>query len=171
MKFPDEEENLSNDSRDRQPHVIKQRQTTSNIDYFIRKGDFKLRCVFEDEHDDDKFFNEQEESEQFSFRSLSLNNNKRILIVDDEPYNLIAMKIVLESAELKLLQKVFGNDVFSKTKGKITDIIDQAINGLDAFETFEASTKTGYSYGMIITDCSMPIMDGYESTAKIRKYC
>ena len=93
------------------------------------------------------------------------------MIVDDEPYNIIAMKIILEQAESKLLKKIYDNEVLSKAKGKITDIIDQAINGLDAFESFEASTKIGYTYGIIIMDCSMPIMDGYESTAKIRKYC
>ena len=46
------------------------------------------------------------------------------------------MKIVLEQAEKKLLQKNFNNDVLNKTRAKISDIIDQASNGLDAFEKF-----------------------------------
>jgi len=29
--------------------------------------------------------------------------------------------------------------------------------------------QKGESYGLIFTDCSMPIMDGYECTTKIRK--
>lgn len=96
---------------------------------------------------------------------------KRILIVDDEPYNLMAMKIVLEQAEQQLLKRTHEDHVLMKVKGKITDIVDQATNGLDAFENFQAATSIGYTYGIILMDCSMPIMDGYESSVKIRKYC
>ena len=74
---------------------------------------------------------------EVSFRVTSgLGITKRILIVDDEPYNLIAMKIVLEQAEQQLLKKIINEEVLNKTKGKITDFIDQASNGLDAFENF-----------------------------------
>ena len=49
---------------------------------------------------------------------------KRILIVDDEPYNLMAMKIVLEQAEQQLLKRTHEDHVLMKVKGKITDIVD-----------------------------------------------
>lgn len=58
------------------------------------------------------------------------------MIVDDEPYNLIALKIVLEQAEKQMLQKKYSEEALNRARDKITDIIDQASNGLDAFEIF-----------------------------------
>ena len=48
---------------------------------------------------------------------ISCSGLNRILIVDDEPYNLIGLKIVIEAACPHL---------------NITSIIDQAVNGRDA---------------------------------------
>ena len=52
-------------------------------------------------------------------RNVQGNLEKRILLVDDEPYNLIALKIVLEAADER---KLIGN------------IIDQVTNGLEAYK-------------------------------------
>jgi len=46
-----------------------------------------------------------------------------------------------------------------------------AFNGKDAIEKVKKIQRNGSQYGLIITDCSMPIMDGYEATTKIREYC
>lgn len=42
-----------------------------------------------------------------------------------------------------------------------------ATNGLEAFETFCAGTERFF---LIIMDLNMPVMDGFESTAKIRGF-
>ena len=52
---------------------------------------------------------------------------------------------------------------------KITkDITDFANNGQEALKLVENMAEKGESYGLIFMDCSMPIMDGYECTTKIR---
>jgi len=55
-----------------------------------------------------------------------LNNStmKRILIVDDEPYNLLGLKIVIEVADPDI---------------NILSIIDQASNGLEALKKVKAA--------------------------------
>ena len=54
------------------------------------------------------------------------------------------------------------------THGVISELVDQAINGQDALK--KVKEAEGFQYGLIFMDCSMPIMDGYEATEKIRKY-
>jgi YesN/AraC family two-component response regulator len=51
---------------------------------------------------------------------MSLNlktKDRRILIVDDEPYNLMALKVVIDAADKR-----------------VKDMIDEVTNGLEAFE-------------------------------------
>ena len=50
--------------------------------------------------------------------------------------------------------------------------IDTANNGLEAFEKVKALTSdiAGCRYGLILMDTEMPVLDGLQSTDKIRKY-
>jgi CheY-like chemotaxis protein len=76
--------------------------------------------------------------------------------VDDEPYNLFGLKVILELAD---------------PTGVIKEYVDEASNGLDALKAVKLAYEEGvFSYGLIIMDCSMPIMDGYEATEKIRNF-
>ena len=82
---------------------------------------------------------------------------KQILIVDDEPFNLQAMMVVLKVSASQL--------GFPPTL--IDDIVDQELSGLGAVEQVVNNNKL---YKLIITDLSMPVMDGYQATVKIRQY-
>ena len=81
--------------------------------------------------------------------------NKRILIVDDEPYNIVGMKVLLPQA----------SDV------SILDYVDEAKNGREALNKVVQSYKNGkFCYGLIFMDCNMPVMDGFEATDMIRNF-
>ena len=67
--------------------------------------------------------------------------NKRFLIVDDEPYNLMGLKIILAQAEKMLLKELHGDEIMEKFSGDITDLIDQATNGQKAVEAVKKAYK------------------------------
>jgi CheY-like chemotaxis protein len=48
--------------------------------------------------------------------------------------------------------------------------IDTANNGLAALELFKHKYKNGCSVKLILMDCNMPKMDGYEATRQIRQH-
>ena len=48
--------------------------------------------------------------------------------------------------------------------------VDFCINGQEAIDKFIESHKAGIKYAIILTDFSMPVMDGIEMTKIIRKY-
>ena len=84
-------------------------------------------------------------------------SQKRILIVDDQSYNIDVIKIILQSA--------FKMD---------TDLLcASAFNGKQAVEKvlksieFYNGVKCGYD--LILMDCNMPFMDGYDATVQIRE--
>jgi|GEM_PF-4471582 len=68
--------------------------------------------------------------------------NAKILIVDDNSTNLMVIRGMLELFELD---------------------IDEATNGAEALSALAKN-----SYDLVLMDCHMPIMDGYEATKKIR---
>ena len=81
---------------------------------------------------------------------------RRILLVDDEPYNLMGLKVIIGALD---------------TGNVLSMIIDQATNGLEAYKAVKkAHLDKSYEYGLIFMDCSMPILDGYEASDKIREY-
>ena len=56
----------------------------------------------------------------------------------------------------------------------MTDIdekVDECYNGLQCVKLIENTMKERNidKYSLILTDCKMPIMDGYESSSRIRK--
>jgi CheY-like chemotaxis protein len=51
----------------------------------------------------------------------------------------------------------------------VVNQVDFCINGEEALELVALSYELGIGYSVIFTDFSMPIMDGVESTSKIRQ--
>lgn len=70
--------------------------------------------------------------------------DKRILVVDDEEYNFLMIKNALEDTQATVIWARVGQE---------------AIDLLGA----------GEQYDLILMDISMPVLDGYETTARIRK--
>jgi len=78
---------------------------------------------------------------------------RRILIVDDEPFNIMCLKTFLCNFDIQNIEL----------------IIDEAYNGKIAVDMVRHSQEQGlFSYGLIFMDLSMPIMDGFEASTKIR---
>ena len=81
---------------------------------------------------------------------------KKILIVDDEPFNLYALHNIFDIIDLK------DRDT----------IIVEALDGQQALDIIINDYKTNFEkyscFDLILMDFQMPIMDGNESTKKIR---
>jgi CheY-like chemotaxis protein len=76
---------------------------------------------------------------------------RRILIVDDEVFNIQAIKIIMK--------------YFIKLDPEL--VCDTAQNGEDAVDKIKKNVmknnRAGCDYSLILMDCNMPFMDGYEA--------
>ena len=85
-------------------------------------------------------------------------NYPRILIVEDNSFNIIAVQAILEELNLK--------------------DYDMAMNGKLAVEKFNSKLypanecklcqRNNLMYSLILMDCNMPVMDGFQATRAIR---
>ena len=92
---------------------------------------------------------------QICISTQKTNMNKRILIVDDEPFNILGMQLNINKLGINGLSGLY----------------DRAYNGYEAIlKVKDLYESTHQIYGLIFTDISMPIMDGYELTEEIRSY-
>ena len=82
-----------------------------------------------------------------SVNSLNSKQNLNILIVDDDPLNILVHKNYL---------KIFGLRY------------ETASNGLEALTKIEKLTKLSCFFSLVIMDCNMPFMDGFETAEKIQ---
>ena len=88
-------------------------------------------------------------------------STERILIVDDEAYNIKALKIILQGA----LKNLKYDEKF------LDEYIDIASNGQQAVDQFLSTTDTENKYCLILMDCAMPVKDGYTASKEIRQIC
>ena len=81
-------------------------------------------------------------------------NKSKILAVDDEAFNILV---------IKGLMRVLGmQDIESR--------VDCGYNGEQLVEFVQKAVDEGdpYRYSLILTDCMMPFMDGYEAVKRVR---
>eukprot|EP00347_Sterkiella_histriomuscorum_P010154 403377397 len=115
-----------------------------------------------------KFDNLQDEIPTVCF----CKNKSRILIVDDNIFNIITLQTILE--------KQFNLQVDKATNGQ--EAVDKVIERYNQNQSGTPLCSCNYSttdsqiqkndqeiYKVIFMDCNMPIMDGFESTKQIRK--
>ena len=77
------------------------------------------------------------------------------MIVDDEPYNILSMQLLLGQVGYNMLNYM----------------VDRAYNGKEALTLVsESFFEQKHVYGLIFMDLSMPILDGYEATQRIRHF-
>jgi len=79
---------------------------------------------------------------------VSQENQRTCLLVDDNPFNLMVATNLLEERNFR---------------------VKTAMNGREAVEATEDHQKRGMSFDLILMDCQMPIMDGYEASKILRK--
>lgn len=75
-------------------------------------------------------------------------------MADDEPYNLMA---------LTNFMKMLGFE-------DMDNVVKQCFNGLEVVRLVEQAIAEDdpFRYSLILTDCSMPVMDGYEASSQIQ---
>jgi CheY-like chemotaxis protein len=84
---------------------------------------------------------------------------KKILIIDDEQFNIESVKIILE----------YQGGIYN-----IETVSSTALNGLEAVnlikKNVEDNNGTFSNYPLILTDLNMPVMDGNTAALQIREY-
>lgn len=101
-------------------------------------------------------FDESQSIRVLGLQPVSIAVQRRILIVDDEAFNLIGIKSIIKSMD--------------QFKG-IGQLIDTASNGFECIEKVKEGflPQNNYTYSLILMDLSMPGMDGYEATEAVRE--
>ena len=74
-------------------------------------------------------------------------------MTDDEEFCIASMRAILGQAHIDTVNQV-----------------DFCITGLESLTQVKKCCELGLSYKLILTDFSMPEMDGIEATVKIREY-
>lgn len=90
-----------------------------------------------------------------------MKEDARILLVDDQGFNITALKIILK-VQFK---------IDSDQKCDVAMNGEEAVKAvMDDFMKNQSLGKNFSSYKIILMDCQMPFMDGYEATVKIREF-
>eukprot|EP00347_Sterkiella_histriomuscorum_P001618 403371338 len=149
------------------------------------KFTFTIKCeAIQDEQDNPDevkvnmdFINEDEFSEKKhqnydidKDQEVSTNLNclcemkSKILVVDDNVFNLVTIQSILElKFGLQSDRATHGLEAFELFKQRISD--DQ-----NCCDNQNCPIRFNKGYKLILMDCSMPIMDGFQSTMEIRKF-
>ena len=85
-----------------------------------------------------------------------INRNKhKILVADDQPFNICAITGLMTALGMQ----------------NVADVVDTCFDGQSLVDYVQTAVSEGdpERYSLIFTDCSMPIMDGYEASRQINK--
>ena len=74
----------------------------------------------------------------------------KILVVDDNEFNIYSLQIMLES------------------KGIESDFANNGLTSIQMVEEMHKSNK-GYEYKLVLMDCNMPLMDGFEAVGILKQ--
>ncbi len=91
----------------------------------------------------------QRQSSPTNIAAIAQRSRVKILLVEDTPIN---QKVILNQL------KVLGYQA------------DCAVNGKDALDQLMERTGNGGSYDIVLMDCQMPVVDGYEATRLLREF-
>jgi len=101
-----------------------------------------------------------------------LENEHRILIVDDDPFNVLALESLLKPFRIPVDVAFNGLEALQKIeKGHRRILPDIQANPLDLGKgIMMLDNESGEPrYGLVFMDCNMPIMGGLEATNKIKE--
>lgn len=87
------------------------------------------------------------QQEEPVYQDIRIRENARILIVEDNHINQVVLKTMLQRLNLETITADHG--------GKALNVMEQSL-------------ATGESIDLILMDCQMPVMDGFETTRHIR---
>jgi CheY-like chemotaxis protein len=91
----------------------------------------------------------QRQSSPTNLAAIAQRSRVKILLVED---TLINQKVILNQL------KVLGYQA------------DCAVNGQEALDQLMGRTGNGGSYDIVLMDCQMPVLDGYEATRRLREF-
>ena len=107
------------------------------------------KCVRNKILDTQRFWKTQNIIREKNLKEDEISSKKPwCLVVDDNPFNLIVASHIMEERGYQ---------------------IKTAMNGKDAIEKIVEYEENGIKFRVILMDCQMPVMDGYEATAILRK--